>query len=182
MGFRQYIANHIIKIIPPTRYYQLKANILVWAGYDVHSSARIVSSVNIWGQMPLSIGEDTFIGHDVLIIGSCAKIQIGNNVDIAPRVSLINGSHVIDMTNIHSAGEGKSEPLIIEDGVWIGAGSTIIGGVKIEKKAVIGAGSVVINDIPPYCVAVGNPCRLIKKWNDEVKKLDKVTGFGDNFK
>jgi maltose O-acetyltransferase len=165
MSFRQNIVNNFMRTLPPTRFYPLKTKLMAWAGYTVHPTARIVSSVQIWGQMPLFIGEDTFIGHEVLITGSEARIHIGNFVDIAPRVCIISGTHYIDMQGQHVAGQGNSLPIVIEDGAWIGAGTTVIGGVTVGKKAVIGAGSVVVNDIPPFCVAVGNPCRSIKYWN-----------------
>ncbi len=63
---------------------------------------------------------------------------------------------------------------MIQDGVWIGANSTIIPGVTIGRKSVIGAGSVVVSDIHPFCVAVGNPCRTIKLWNSEKNLFEKL--------
>lgn len=57
-------------------------------------------------------------------------------------------------------------PVLIEDGVWIGGGSTILPGVTIGKNSVIGAGSVVVKDIPANSIAVGNPCRVIKNIED----------------
>lgn len=133
---------------------------------DIHPTARLASSVAIWGQMPIRIGADTFVGHDVIITGADARIDIGENVDIAPRVCIVSGTHRIDTAGEHSAGEGLSKPILIGDGVWIGAGSLIIGGVTIGRKAVIGAGSVVVSDIPPLTVAVGHPARPIKKWDE----------------
>ena len=53
----------------------------------------------------------------------------------------------------------------IEDGVWIGNSVIILPGVKIGKKSIIGAGSVVCKSIPDYCVAVGNPARIIKRYD-----------------
>lgn len=58
-------------------------------------------------------------------------------------------------------------PVKIEDGVWIGGGSIILPGVIIGQNSVIGAGSVVTHSIPANCVAVGNPCRVIKQINNE---------------
>jgi maltose O-acetyltransferase len=113
---------------------------------------------------PLSIGADTWIGHDVLIAGSYAAIEIGAHVDIAPRVTILSGTHEIDMLGPHSAGRGSCLPIIIEDGVWIGGASLVLPGVRIGKKAVIGAGSVVTKDIPAYCIAVGDPCRPVRQW------------------
>ncbi|MGN7086403.1 DapH/DapD/GlmU-related protein, partial [Neisseria sp. P0001.S005] len=58
-------------------------------------------------------------------------------------------------------------PIVIEDDVWIGRRAIIMGGVTIGKGAVIGAGSVVTKDVPPYCVAAGNPAIVRKKLLDE---------------
>jgi maltose O-acetyltransferase len=60
----------------------------------------------------------------------------------------------------------------VHDGVWIGTNATVLPGVTIGKKAVIGAGSVVSRDIPAYCVTIGNPCRQIKLWNQELKAFE----------
>jgi maltose O-acetyltransferase len=106
----------------------------------------------------------------VLIVGGVSIVSIGADVDIAPRVTIVTGSHNTDMIGKRSAGKGYSENIIIEDGVWIGAGTTILGGITIGKKAIIGAGSVVSRSIPPAVIAVGNPCRPIKRW-------DPVTGW-----
>jgi acetyltransferase-like isoleucine patch superfamily enzyme len=56
----------------------------------------------------------------------------------------------------------ESEPVVIEDNVWIGSKTIILPGVRIGNHAVIGAGSIVTKDIPPRCVAAGNPARVIR--------------------
>jgi acetyltransferase-like isoleucine patch superfamily enzyme len=133
----------------------------------VDPSARITSSVKILGLSQLSIGADTFVGHEVLISGGDCAIVIGRSVDIAPRVTLVAGSHQVDMTGEHSAGEGFSRDIVIEDGAWIGAGAILLGGVTIGRKAVIAAGSVVTEDIPPMTMAAGVPCRPKKFWQPQ---------------
>ncbi|VVS91972.1 DapH/DapD/GlmU-related protein [Desulfoluna spongiiphila] len=60
-------------------------------------------------------------------------------------------------------GEGKQGAITIEDDVWIGAGAIILAGVTVGKGCVIGAGSVVTKDVPEYCVAAGNPARVVKQ-------------------
>jgi maltose O-acetyltransferase len=174
MGIQLYLANHLVHSLPPTRLYRLKALLYRWAGLKVDPSARLLSSVSIWGQMPLVIGRDTFVGHEVLIVGATEKIAIGNGVDIAPRVCIVSGSHEIDMVGLHSAGKGKCAPIVIEDGVWIGVGALVLGGVTIGRKSVIGAGSIVVSDIPPETIAVGNPCRPIKIWEPTSAKWIRI--------
>lgn len=91
-------------------------------------------------------------------------IEIGDYVRIGPHVSVISFEHVFSDPEIPIKLQGKSlKKIVIEDDVWIGAGSKILGGVTIGKGSVIGAGSVVTKNIPPYSIAVGNPARIIRK-------------------
>lgn len=168
------LVNMLFSITPLTRWYGMRSRLLRFAGVNCDVSARIVASCRIVA-LNVTIGEDTFIGHQTLISGNeTAKITIGNNVDIAPRVVIVSGTHEIDMQGAHSAGEGKGAPVWIQDGVWIGANSTVTPGVTIGRKSIIGAGSVVVSDIPPFCVAVGNPCRPVKRWSQETNSFEKV--------
>ena len=161
------IVNLLFTFTPLTRWYGIRARLLKFAGIDCHISSRIISSCRIV-TLNIQIGKDTFIGHQSFISGSdSAKIAIGNNVDIAPRVVILSGTHEIDMYGKHSAGKGTGAEVNIRDGVWIGANSTILPGVTIGEKSIIGAGSVVTKDIPPFCIALGNPCKPIKYWNPE---------------
>jgi maltose O-acetyltransferase len=163
------LVNKLFDFMPLTFGYGIRARLLRFAGVDCARSARIVSSVRILGT-GVSIGEDTFIGHQVMINGNeMARVTIGDNVDIAPRVVILAGTHEVDMTLLHSAGPCKGIPICIEDGAWIGANSTVLPGVTIGRKAVIGAGSVVCRNIPAFTVGIGNPCRPIKIWDPEMK-------------
>jgi acetyltransferase-like isoleucine patch superfamily enzyme len=162
------LVNLFFSITPLARWYQLRARLLRIAGVDCHPSARIVSSCRIV-TLNVAIGEDTFIGHQVLISGTeTAKITIGNHVDIAPRVVILGGTTKIDTQGAHSAGVGKGEP------VWVGGNSTIAPGATVGRKSIIGAGSVVVSDIPPFCIAVGNPCSPIKKWSLATNTFDRI--------
>lgn len=168
------LVNKFFGFMPLTRGYGIRARLLRFAGVDCARSARIVASARIV-ITGVSIGEDTYIGEEVLITGSVSdRVTIGNNVDIAPRVVIFSGSHELDMASPHSAGPGKGAPVRVGDGVWIGANSTVLPGVTIGAKAVIGAGSVVIRDIPAFTVAVGNPCRPVKMWNSETAAFDLI--------
>jgi maltose O-acetyltransferase len=169
MSFRQHLGNLAIRLLPPTRAYPLKNWLLRRMGAEVAPTARVVSSMRWWGTVDLKIGHDTFIGHEVLITGGDASISIGNCVDIAPRVTIVAGTHEVDMCGAHSAGRSHSLNVRIEDGVWIGAGAIILGGVTIGRKAVVGAGSVVTKSIPPFAVAAGVPCRVRKVWSTSDK-------------
>lgn len=102
-----------------------------------------------------------------------AEIHIGNQVMIAPNIQIYIASHpilpqerLIDNWKEISSTYFRTfaKPVIIEDNVWIGGGAIILPGVTIGKNSVIGAGSVVNKSIPANCVAVGNPCKVIKKF------------------
>lgn len=88
-------------------------------------------------------------------------VYIGDHAFIAPGVCIICAGHAIDSKQ-RLEGVGTSKPITIEDNVWIGANSVICGGVTIGNGSDIGAGSVVVNDIPAGVVAVGNPCRVLR--------------------
>ncbi len=160
-----YVVNHLTRVLPPTSFYRFKALLYRFAGMQVDRTCRIVSSAQFWGNLTLEIGKETFVGHEVFIVGGKSRVLIGSHVDIAPRVLIVTGTHEVDMTGSRSAGTGYSKDVTIEDGVWIGANTTIIGGVTIGRKSIIGSGSVVTRSIPPYVIAVGNPCRPVKHWD-----------------
>lgn len=162
LTLRRFLANVVTTLIPPTRFYRLKVAIWRAAGVDVAPNERLVSSVRIWTSGPVSIGGDTFLGHEVMIVGGDAPVQIGARCDLAPRVLLVTGTH-LDGGPERAAGAGVSRPISISDGVWIGAASTVLGGVEIGECATIGAGSLVNKAIDKQVVAAGTPCRVIRE-------------------
>ena len=88
-----------------------------------------------------------------------AYIEIGNNVVIAPYVTFFSAGHDYQLLDLPDT----AASIIVEDYVWIGGKTIILPGVRLGKGSIIGAGSVVVRDIPPWSVAVGNPARIIKK-------------------
>ena len=116
------------------------------------------------------IGEDFFANYNFCVLDD-ADVYIGDNVMIAPNVSLMAASHPLlayERLGLLRGDDGlptiaeNAEPIRIGNNVWIGCGVTVIGGVTIGNDVVIGAGSVVTRDIPPYSFAAGNPCRVIR--------------------
>ena len=114
----------------------------------------------------LVIGDDCgFSGTSIWCFDS---ITIGNNVRVGANVVIMDGDAHQDDPRA-----GQNAPIVIEDNVWIGAGVMVLKGVTIGRNSLIGAGSVVVKDIPANCVAAGNPCRVIKELSkDTIKKLD----------
>lgn len=109
----------------------------------------------------ISIGKNLFINHNCVIL-DCNNVTIGDNVFIAPNCGIYTVGHPLDFKTRNECLE-YARPIKICSNVWIGANTAILPGVTIGEGAVIGAGSVVKNDIPPNVLAYGNPCRVIKK-------------------
>lgn len=127
-------------------------------------------------------GRHILIGDRVIINMNCTFvdnniIEIGDNVLIASNVQIYTATHSTKLREriVNQWETGKeicrtyALPVKIKDGAWIGGGAIILPGVTIGENSVIGAGSVVTHSIPDNCVAVGNPCRVIKK-------IDNKTG------
>lgn len=105
------------------------------------------------------------INYNCVILDT-SPVYIGANAFIAPGVCLACSGHAI-LPEQRAQGIGTSKPITIKDDVWIGANATVCGGVTIGKGSVIGAGSVVTKDIPEGVIAVGNPCRVLRKVTKE---------------
>lgn len=121
------------------------------------------------------IGEKVYIGEDLIIIDELDQspaITIGDRAAIAPRVTLIvsskpNFAHSVDRAAAYG-------PVIIGEDAWIGTGVIIMPNVRIGNGAVIGAGSIVTADIPPYTVAAGQPARILRMHKKGVATDDIV--------
>jgi acetyltransferase-like isoleucine patch superfamily enzyme len=120
----------------------------------------------------VSIGNNTGIGLSNVIIG---PVKIGNYVMLAQNIVISGLNHGYeDVTMPPRVQKVVTKQITIEDNVWIGANCVVTAGVTIGKHAVIGAGSVVTKNIPEFSVAVGNPARVIKKYNFETSSWQKV--------
>lgn len=113
----------------------------------------------------ISIGENFFANFNTVFI-DCSRIVIGNNVMFGPNCCIDGAGHPTDTVR-RNEGYEYAYPITIEDDVWLGSGVHIMPGITIGRGCVIGAGSIVTKDIPPYSLAVGNPCHVIRKITDE---------------
>ena len=128
--------------------------------YDIHPSTRISRNVKIIykdkTRRRLKIGKNCFIGVNC-VLDATKGVIIGDNVQLAPNVLILS----------HDSSKNRKKPfekeVVIEDNVFIGAGSILLSGVKIGKNAVVGAGSVVTKNVKSNILVVGNPAKLIKK-------------------
>ena len=108
----------------------------------------------------ITLGENFYANHNLVILDG-AKVTFGDNVFIAPDCGFHTAGHPIDFER-RNQGLEYAYPITVGDNVWIGAGVQVMPGVTIGSNVVIGGGSVVVKDIPSNCVAVGNPCRVLR--------------------
>ena len=117
----------------------------------------------------ISVGKHFFANFNFTVLDE-AYVTIGDNCFIGPNVSIYTACHSTDPVERNTRQEWAL-PVNIGHNVWIGGSVTILAGVTIGDNVTIGAGSVVTRDIPPYSIAVGNPCRIIKN----IQKLKAIT-------
>jgi acetyltransferase-like isoleucine patch superfamily enzyme len=130
--------------------------------------------LNLQSPMKLMLdkkGAEIVIGDNTRIVGTCIhaqeSIRIGNNCLIAGNCQIVDSSgHELSFDNVKNRIKtlGKTRPIVIEDNVWIGANTFVLPGVTIGEGSVIGAGSIVVSNIPPYSIARGNPAVVIKTY------------------
>ena len=109
----------------------------------------------------IRVGRRFFANFNFTVLDE-APVTVGNDCFIGPNVSIYTACHSTDPIERNSRREW-AKPVTIGDNVWIGGSVTILPGVTIGSNVTIGAGSVVVKDIPDGCVAVGNPCRVVKR-------------------
>lgn len=114
--------------------------------------AHVHFGKNIYANFNLTLVDDT-------------HIYVGDNTMFGPNVTLATAGHPV-LPELREKGYQFNIPIHIGKNCWIGAGSVILPGVTVGDGSVIGAGSVVTKDIPSGVVAVGNPCRVLRKIGD----------------
>jgi maltose O-acetyltransferase len=112
-------------------------------GFQTHIGARTFAN---WGLIALDVG----------------RITIGDDVQIGPNVQLLTATHPLEPEPRRAKWEG-SQPITIGNNVWLGGGVIVCPGVSIGENTVVGAGAVVVRDLPANVVAVGNPARVIRE-------------------
>ena len=158
-----------------------RKNIIIGEGFTTGRCCRLeVCGKHSATEKCLTIGTQVQI-NDFVHIAACQKVNIGNHVLIASKVFITDINH-------GDFGDGKeynlsippveqelsSAAVCIEDGVWIGESACILPGVTIGKYSVIGALATVTKSIPPYSIAVGNPARVIKRYNQDTHCWEKI--------
>lgn len=170
----------IVKIIKQSRDLFLRK--IIYRRYSIGEGFHAGLRVRIWGRMKVIIGRNFYIGRDSFIE---TDVIIGDNVMFGNRVALIGrydhhyqqvGTPIRLATQIRDPEynwKGLGMVTIIENDVWIGYGSTVLGGIKIGEGSIIGAGSLVTKDVEPYSIYAGVPARKVRSRFETCEDLKK---------
>lgn len=160
--FRRFIFNNFIDLLPST-FFSYRRFILKLMNVKVSKTAKVNSGFRVYGSGFLEIGEESWIGRNCRFytIGK-SGIKIGEKTEIAPETIFNCQSHEIG-SETHRAGNCKNHNIEIGDGIWIGTRTTILC-EKIESGAVIGAGSVVLKNVPKNVLVAGVPAKIKKNY------------------
>jgi acetyltransferase-like isoleucine patch superfamily enzyme len=144
-------------------------------GVTIWRHARI-EAIGVDPAVILRIGDGSII-QPYVHIGAVRSIEIGKHVLIASNVYITDHDHDFsDPDNpVISNGKLLTAPVVLEDFSWIGEGAKILAGVTVGKGSIVGAGSVVTRDIPPYHIAVGSPARVVKYFDDATRRWISVS-------
>lgn len=150
-----------------------RADVFPWHRFVLEADAQIEDfAVVNNGAGDVRIGEGSRVGVGSVVVG---PVDIGRYVFLGQHVSiqgLIHGYE--DVTQDPNLQPLMLRPVKVGDYTHLGTNSTIMAGVTIGERCQIGAGSVVTKDIPPYTVAVGNPARIVKRYDFEKKEWVRV--------
>lgn len=131
-----------------------------------------------WGGHHVHFGKNIYVNFNLTLVDD-THIYVGDYTMIGPNVVIATAGHPI-LPELRERGYQYNIPVHIGKNCWIGAGSIILPGITIGNNVVIGAGSVVTNNLPDNVVAVGNPCRVLRKVNEydreyyfKNRKIDK---------
>lgn len=132
-----------------------------------------------WGGKHVHFGKNVYANFGLTLVDD-THIYVGDFTMFGPNVVVATAGHPI-LPELREKAYQYNVPVKIGNNCWIGAGVVIVSGVTIGDNTVIGAGSVVTKDIPANVVAVGNPCRVLRKINEHDKEYyfkDRKINYG----
>lgn len=127
-------------------------------GTNIDETTVVFTPLHINYGRHTKIGKNVFINFDCIFLG-LGGITIEDNVQIAPRVSLLSEGHPLSSQQRHSLVPAR---ILIKNNAWIGTSATILPGVTIGKNSVVAAGAVVTKDVPDNAIVAGVPAKIIK--------------------
>ncbi|HNY00933.1 MAG TPA: acyltransferase, partial [Bacteroidales bacterium] len=150
-----------------------RIDVFPWHRFDVgsHSTIEDFCTVNN-GAGDVILGDRVRIGIGSVVIG---PVTIGDGAGLGQHVFLSGFNHDYADGTRNSSDQGLDlRPTVVGEEAHIGANSVVVAGVRIGKRCQVGAGSVVTKDIPPFSIAVGNPARVIKTFNNTTGLWERV--------
>jgi len=177
---------------------------LIFLKKEIGKDSYIDSTVNVFGWSHVSVGKKTLIGekswlnvngreegfHHIKIgdfcyigrrnlLSSSRELMICDFVMTNNECKFLGSNHIFDDPMLPYISTGTTNDGVQKIGVncWIGAGSIVLGAVEVGYGSIIGAGSVVTKDIPPFSIAVGNPCEVIKRYDFDIQKWIGIDNF-----
>lgn len=150
-----------------------RIDVFPWKRFDIGALTTIETYCTVNnGSGDVILGDRVRVGIGSVIIG---PVSMGNGSGLGQHVFVSGFNHGYTDGNRNSSEQPLDiRPVVIEEEAHIGANSVVLAGVRIGKRCQIGAGSVVTKDIPPYSVAVGNPARVIKRYNRDTGVWESV--------
>lgn len=137
--------------------YGFRSTLLRLFGAKIGRDVKIRATAKITYPWFLSVGDFSWVGDDSVIY-NLAPVTIGSHVAIAHRVYLATGSHLVEIPSFDIV----AYPIVIEDQCWLPNDVFVGPGVTIGQGCVVGARSSVFNDLPPYMICMGSPCRPVR--------------------
>ena len=152
-AFLAWVENNIVAVIP---LWCVRRMYHIMMGMKIGQGSQLNMRTYLMGPGAFSIGEHSHVNPGCLI-DYRGGVEIGSSVSISHRVMLFTGGH-----DTHSPKFNEVyKPIKIGDHVWIGAGATVLQGVRIGEGAVVAAGAVVVNDVAPFTIVGGVPAKKI---------------------
>ena len=164
-----FIANHVMMKIAP--YFARHSYLRRVLKYSIGPDSSFCYGVFVTGP-GISVGSNSVINRFCYLDGR-GGLTIGNNVNISHYVLIQTLTHDYDSPVF----QAYKDPVVVCDDVWVGARATILPGVTLGQGCVIGAGSVVTKNVPPFAVVVGSPARQVSTRSKDIKFKTRYRPF-----
>jgi maltose O-acetyltransferase len=160
VNYRLAAASTLVGLLPHGAFLRLRTALYRSGGVRIGDGTVILGRLRLWGRQPLRIGARTSLNPPIAICLD-GPVTIGDGVLIGHDVVLATGAHEIGPATARG-GDLTGRPLVIEDGVWIGAGALVLPGVTIGRGAIVAGGAVVAADVPPNAIVGGVPAKVLR--------------------
>jgi acetyltransferase-like isoleucine patch superfamily enzyme len=170
VDLRYLVAHGAAHLVPPLTAGPLTARIYRAGGVRIGGGSSIGGPLRLIGGTAmvhhLAIGRDVLIGTDVAI-NLDDEVRIGDGATIGPFVIIYTSTHRMGPSARRLSLDIVTRPVVVESGAWVALRATLLPGVTVGRGSVVGAGSVVTDDVPPNTLVAGNPARVVRPLPDD---------------